>query len=53
MVERVRAVTRILPGAAALRSLGKQAEERGAVEEVRQLGLERARDVSPTIPSIR
>lgn len=53
VVERVRAVTRILPGAAALRSLGKQAEERGAVEEVRQLGLERARDVSPTIPSIR
>jgi hypothetical protein len=52
-VERIRAATRILPGAAALRSLGKQAEERGALEETRQLGLRRAKEESPTIPTIR
>lgn len=52
-VDRVRAVTRILPGAAAMRSLGKQAEERAAKEESRQLGLLRAKEESLDIPTIR
>ena len=52
-VERVRAVTRILPGVAALRSLGKQAEERAAKEETRQLGLLKAKQESLDIPTNR
>ncbi|MEY2724539.1 MAG: hypothetical protein RLZZ458_406 [Planctomycetota bacterium] len=52
-VERVRAVTRVLPGAAALRSLGKQAEERAAKEETRQLGILKAKEESLDIPTIR
>jgi len=53
VVERTRAVTRILPGVAALKSAGQQAEERGALEEVRQAGLERIRNETKTISTNR
>ncbi len=51
IVERSRAATRLIPGIAALRSAGMQAEERGAVEEVRQAGIRRLRDEVPSIPT--
>lgn len=53
LVERTRAVTRVLPGVAALKSAGQQAEERGALEEVRQSGIERLRNETKTIRTNR
>lgn len=53
VVERARAVTRILPGVPALKSIGKQAESRSALEEVRQAGRAQLRDVEETIPTVR
>ncbi len=53
IVERTRGFTGILPGVAALKSAGKQAEERGAVEEVRQSGIEQLRNASKSIPTNR
>ena len=53
LVERTRAVTSVLPGVAALKSAGTQAEARGALEEVRQSGLERVREETQTIRTIR
>ena len=52
-VERTRAVTRVLPGVAALKSAGQQSDERAALEEVRQSGLERVREETKTIRTIR
>lgn len=53
VVERMRAVTRVLPGVAALKSIGEQADERQAAEEVRQNGLRALRDAEKTIPTNR
>jgi hypothetical protein len=53
VVERTRAVTRILPGVAALKSAGQQAEERGALEEVRQAGIEQLRNETKTFRTNR
>ena len=53
IVERTRAVTRVLPGVAALKSAGQQAEERGAMEEVRQAGIEQLRNETKTIRTNR
>ena len=53
VVERMRAVTRVLPGVAALKSIGQQAEERQALEEVRQSGLRSLREAENTIPTNR
>ncbi len=53
IVERTRAATRLIPGVQALRSLGDQAEERGAIEEIRQAGLQQAEDATEFIRTIR
>lgn len=53
VVERTRAATRIVPGLPALKSLGQQSEERAALEEVRQAGLQSLRDETKTIPTVR
>lgn len=53
VVERTRAATRIVPGLPALKSLGQQGEERAALEEVRQAGLQSLRDETQTIPTVR
>jgi hypothetical protein len=53
VVERMRAVTRVLPGVAALKSIGEQADERQAAEEVRQNGLRALREAEKTIPTNR
>lgn len=55
-VERTRALTRILPGAAMLRSAGQQSERRAAIEETRQAGIEAARRLKKeedTLPTLR
>ena len=52
-VERTRAVTNVLPGVAALKSAGKKAAERGAMEEVRQAGRAKLREESATIRTVR
>jgi len=38
-IDRIRLVTRVVPGMQALQSAGEQAEESRALEEVRQAGL--------------
>lgn len=53
VVERTRAFASVLPGVAPLKSAGKQAEERGAMEEVRQAGIERIRNETKTIRTNR
>ena len=53
VVERSRAATRLIPGFAAARSLGEQADERGALEEIRQVGEQQIRDEIKTIPTVR
>jgi len=53
VVERTRAVTRIIPGLPALKSLGEQGEERAALEEVRQAGLQQLRDETKTFRTVR
>ena len=53
VVERTRAVTRIIPGVPALKSAGQQAAERGALEEVRQAGLQQVRDETQTFRTVR
>lgn len=53
VVERTRAFAGVLPGIQALKSAGKQAEERGAMEEVRQSGIERLRNEAKSIPTNR
>lgn len=55
-VERTRAFTRILPGAALLKSIGQQSTERAAAEEARQAGkaaVEQIQQDSLTIPTVR
>lgn len=53
VVERTRAATRLIPGVAALRSLGEQSDERAALEEIRQAGVEQVRNELKTIPTVR
>ena len=53
VVERTRAVTRIIPGVPALKSAGQQAAERGSLEEVRQAGLQQLRDETQTFRTVR
>lgn len=55
-VERTRALTRILPGAAMLRSAGQQSERRAALEKSRQEAIETAEQLqkdSETLPTVR
>lgn len=52
-VERARATLKILPGARLLESLGEQAEERQAVERLRQAGGEQQREAREFIRSVR
>ena len=53
VVERTRAVTRIIPGVPALKSLGQQGDERAALEEIRQAGLQQLRDETKTFRTVR
>ncbi len=52
-LERVRVVAEMIPGVQPLMSLGEQAAERGAKEEVRQAGLKAAREQTEFIPTVR
>lgn len=55
-VERTRAFTRILPGAAVLRSIGQQSGERAAAEQARQAGkaaAEQLKKDTQSIPTVR
>jgi hypothetical protein len=53
VVERTRALTRIIPGMQAIESVGDRSSERAALEEIRQAGLEQARNEPRTIPTLR
>lgn len=53
VVERTRAVTKLIPGVQPLQSLGKQVEERMAIEEIRQAGLQQVREEAQFIPTNR
>lgn len=46
-------VSNLIPGVAALRSLGEQSETFGAQEEIRQAGFEKAENASKFLPTIR
>lgn len=52
-LQRVRGLTKVVPGVQALQSAADQAEERGAVEEIRQAGLQQAEDATKFIPTLR
>ena len=53
VVERVRALTKVVPGVQALQSAGERLEESGAKEEIRQAGLEQAENARKFLPTNR
>lgn len=53
VVDKFNQAVQLIPGVQMLESAGKQAKERGSVEEIRQAGLEQAAEARQFLPTIR